>query len=94
MTHEPTMPADVTLVRRTAEFTDQSVPPALRRSHQIASDVWGRLRVVAGTVVFVFESEDAIAHTIAAGGHIDIPPSTPHHVEPQPGSRFYIEFHR
>jgi tellurite resistance-related uncharacterized protein len=90
----PQMPDGLTMTRRTPDFTEDTVPPALRHAHQVAPDVWGRLCVEAGTVVFVFEADDAVEHTVAAGEHIDIPPSTPHHVEPQAGSRFFVEFYR
>jgi mannose-6-phosphate isomerase-like protein (cupin superfamily) len=47
-----------------------------------------------GSLRFVFEDRaDAPMH-IAAGESMVIPPSTPHHVEPDDDVRFAIEFHR
>lgn len=87
------MPAGLTLARTTPDFTDTTVPKALLRAHKVAPHVWGRLCVYEGVVRFVFEDAPATAHDIVAGGHIDIPPSVAHRVEPSSTSRFAIEFY-
>jgi tellurite resistance-related uncharacterized protein len=91
------LPPDVHLVRTTDEFTDTSVPTGLLRAHRVASGVWGRLRVLDGALRFVWETGDdgdGESVDLAAGDSLVIPPDTPHRVEPGPGSRFVVEFHR
>ena len=87
------MPAGLLLTRTTDVFTDSTVPKALLRAHKIAPHVWGRLCVYEGIVRFVFEDSSGAAHDISGGGHLDIPPSVAHRVEPSPGSRFAVEFY-
>jgi tellurite resistance-related uncharacterized protein len=88
------MPPGLELARTTPEFTEVTVPAALLATHRVGADVWGRLCVDAGQVRFVFEADPSAALEVSAGEHVDIPPGEPHHVEPQPGARFVVEFYR
>jgi len=88
------LPPGLEHVRTTDVFDAQTVPAGLLRAHRIAAGVWGRLTVHEGSLRFVFEDRaDAPVH-IEAGESMIIPPSTPHHVEPEAEVRFAIEFHR
>jgi tellurite resistance-related uncharacterized protein len=87
------LPSSLEHVRTTPEFTATTVPAGLLRAHQLAPEVWGVLRVIEGTVVFVAEvtgDERAVSN----GQCQVIPPEVPHHVTPGPDARFVIEFHR
>lgn len=90
----PMMPAGLALARTTPVFTATTVPDGLRRAHEVADGVWGRLVVSAGTVRFVFEDEPATPIDVATGGSVDIPPRRRHHVEPADDAAFTVEFHR
>ena len=90
----PTMPTGLVLARTTPSFTAATVPAGLRNAHEVADGVWGRLVVSVGTVRFVFEDDTDHAVTVAAGGHVDIPPRRRHHVEPDDDAVFTVEFHR
>ena len=94
MTPSEPMPAGLVHVRKTPEFSDTTVPAGLLASHRLAPDVWGRLRISAGALRFVFEADPADARELSAGYHVDIPPDVAHHMEPRPGARFVAEFHR
>jgi tellurite resistance-related uncharacterized protein len=69
------------------------VPDGLRSAHQVAVGVWGRLRVLAGTVKFVAE-ESGESRVLSAGESQVIEPELRHHVEPDGDARFVVEFHR
>lgn len=88
------LPTGVEHQRTTDDFTDQTVPAGLLRAHKIAPEVWGRLVTVAGTVRFVWEDSASEPVVLGAGDSVVIPPDTPHHVEPQAGARFHVEFYR
>lgn len=88
------MPTGLTLARTTPVFTADSVPDGLRRAHEVADGVWGRLVVSEGTVRFVFEDSPEAPVDVAAGGSVDIPPRRRHHVEPAPDAVFTVEFHK
>lgn len=97
--HTPTgrrygsLPEGVSFVRETPRWSAEEVPPGLRRAHQVASGVWGLLRVYAGSVRFVDEATGA-AQELSVGDEQVIPPATPHHVEPGAGSRMSVSFYR
>lgn len=92
-------PADLVLpdglrhVRTTATFTVETVPEGLRRAHRLATGVWGRLRVEAGSVTYVLEASGR-RRVLAAGDTQVIEPDVVHHVEPSDDARFCVEFHR
>ena len=90
----PTLPADAQLVRTTPEFTATTVPSGLLAAHQVAAATWGRLCVRQGSVTFVFEDDREHPVRVASGGHVDIPPERPHHVEPDGDAVFVVEFYR
>jgi len=90
------LPEGLTLTRTTNEFDSASVPPGLLKGHTVADDVWGRIRVHAGSLRFVWEDDrsEAVAVGLTAGDSLVIPPLTRHHVEPGDDARFVVEFHR
>lgn len=87
------LPHHLVFVRSTPDFTPDDVPAGLLREHRVALGVWGVLRVLDGTVRYVRE-DTGDARVVGAGEHQVIPPGVPHHVEPGPGSRLRVEFHR
>ncbi len=89
----PQLPVGLEHVRTTDVFDESTVPAGLLRAHRVADGVWGRLVVLTGSVVFVFEDEpDTIE--VVAGESIAIPPGRHHHVELSGPSTFAVEFHR
>ncbi len=87
------LPEDVSLVRTTAVFDEESVPTGLLRAHRIATGVWGRLVVRTGSLGFRFEDHDE-PMPVLAGDTVVIPPDRPHHVVIDGPVRFVIEFHQ
>lgn len=90
----PIIPAGLVRVRTTPELTETTVPAGLRSAHRIAAGVWGRLRVLEGTLRFVAEGDPSLTIDLRAGEHVDIAPGLAHHVEPGPDGRFVIDFYR
>ena len=79
--------------RRTPEFTQDSVPAALRDDHSTAAGVWARIHVSEGRLRYRAESlgVDQILTPSEAG---IVVPEVPHSVEPDGPVRFHVEFHR
>ena len=90
---EQRLPEGLAHVRTTPEFTADTVPQGLLRSHHIASGVWGVLRVLEGSLTFVFEGSGESRDLVAPATQV-IEPNVLHHVEPGPTARFLVEFHR
>ena len=87
------LPPGLSLTRTTPEFTVENVPAGLLGAHRVADDVWGVLRVLAGTVVFVLEDSGARRLLTSDDAQV-IAPGVLHHVEPSDDARFVVEFHR
>jgi len=93
-TDRPALPSGLTVVRTTPTFDETSTPAGLRAAHTVAEGVWGRIRVLAGRVTFVFEEPHQRTVDLDAGDELAIPPGRRHHVEPGPGARFEVDFLR
>lgn len=91
------LPEGLALARTTDTFDSTTVPAALLRAHRVADGVWGRLVVHDGPLRFVWEDgrpDGTDSVELGGGDSLVIPPQTPHRVEPGPGARFAVEFHR
>lgn len=87
-------PDGLACYRATADFTDATVPAGLRRAHTTKVGVWGRIVVAEGAVVYVARGRRWRLTPGDAGAHGVIVPGMHHHVEPEPGARFRVEFWR
>ncbi|MFV0461686.1 MAG: DUF1971 domain-containing protein [Nostocoides sp.] len=87
------LPESVEWVRETPRWTAEQVPTGLRGAHQVASGVWGLLRVHAGEVTFV-EEESGDRHLVPTGGELVIRSDMPHHVEPSAAAVMSVAFYR
>lgn len=88
------LPEGVSAYRCTPEFDADSVPDALLREHATKAGVWGRIRVLEGTLVYHIEGPVPETHVLAAGAEGIVEPETQHRVEPRGPVRFYVEFLR
>jgi tellurite resistance-related uncharacterized protein len=88
------LPNDAAPYRRTAEFSESTIPAALLRRHTTKAGVWGRIHVVEGSLRYRV-LEPAPAEYILVPGHPGVvEPEVPHEVEPLGSVRFYVEFLR
>jgi tellurite methyltransferase len=85
------LPDGLTLARTTPEFTETTVPPALRHAHRVAEGVWGNVHVLEGLLHFRCGDYERV---LSAGDSQAIPPSLDHEVEPIGSVRFVVEFWR
>jgi tellurite resistance-related uncharacterized protein len=88
------LPHDVAPYRRTGDFTDATVPEALRRRHTTKPGVWGRICVVEGTLRYRILEPHVEEHVLSPEHPGVIEPEVPHEVEPLGAVRFYVEFLR
>ena len=88
------LPLDVTAYRRTPEFSESTVPAALRRRHTTKSGVWGRIHVLFGSLRYRILEPEAEEHILSFERDGVVEPEVPHEVEPLGEVRFYVEFLR
>jgi tellurite resistance-related uncharacterized protein len=82
----------VVAYRRTAEFTEATVPAALLRRHTTKAGVWGRIHVLEGALRYRILEPVVEEHELSPGRVGVVEPEVPHEVEPQGSVRFYVEF--
>jgi tellurite resistance-related uncharacterized protein len=87
----PPWPADLVPTRRTAVFTETTLPTGLRRAHSTRAGTWARIHLLEGRLRF----REAIAEAdreLGPGIHAVIHPGREHEVAPLGPVRFFIEF--
>jgi tellurite resistance-related uncharacterized protein len=83
--------------KRTAEFTEATVPAALLKAHSTKAGTWGLIHVLEGRLAYRIRDPrrpeaDAVLSPQAAPGVVE--PTILHEVEPLGPVRFFVEFHR
>ena len=88
------LPQTARSYRRTAEFTQSSVPQGLLQAHRTRAGVWGRIVVVQGALTYRILEPALEEHCLDPECSGVIEPTVRHEVVPGPGVRFYVEFYR
>lgn len=86
------MPEGVAAYRTTPDFDVNTVPSGLLRNHTTKTGVWGRIKVLAGTVRYMTEAPAARTIRLEAGDNAAIPPELPHRVELSTDAKFHVVF--
>jgi tellurite resistance-related uncharacterized protein len=92
-----TLPPKLQPYRRTPEFTETIVPPALLKAHTTKDGTWALIHVLEGRLRYRIEDPRRLASEIVltpetAPGVVE--PTILHAVEPLGAVRFFVEFHR
>jgi tellurite resistance-related uncharacterized protein len=90
-------PPDLTPYRRTAEFTEATVPAGLLRAHNTKAGAWGLIHVLQGRLAYrITDPRRPPCETVltAEGEPGVVEPTILHEVEPLGPVRFYVEFLR
>jgi tellurite methyltransferase len=88
------MPAGHREYRRTATFTQATVPAALRSRHATKPGVWARIHVVAGSLRYrLFAPFDEVS-LLEAGAAGVVLPEVEHRVETPGPVEFFVAFYR
>ena len=91
------LPSGLTRYRRTAEFTEATVPAGLLRAHTTKAGVWGLIHVLKGRLAYRITdhrrpASEAILTAEGPPGVVE--PTILHEVEPLGPVSFYVEFWR
>ncbi len=85
------LPDHFVAYKQTADFTDATVPVALRKNHATKPGVWARIVVGDGRLRYRVDALDR-TFELAPGIVGIVLPEVPHHVEPIGPVRFHVEF--
>ena len=88
------LPLAVEFYRKTAEFTEETIPDALRASHQTKAGTWGRIVVVEGRLLYRILRSPMEEVRLDHGNPGIIEPQVEHEVRPLGKVRFFVEFYR
>jgi tellurite resistance-related uncharacterized protein len=95
MSNIPRLPETVVSYSRTATFDETTVPKGLLAQHQTKANVWGRIVVEAGKLLYALEGQGQDASwELVPGVDGIIPPELLHRVAPLGPVRFHVEFLR
>jgi tellurite resistance-related uncharacterized protein len=89
------LPPGLVPYRRTAEFTESTVPAGLLRAHVTKAGAWGLIHVLDGRLAYrVTDPRRPASETILTAGNEPgvVEPTILHEVEPLGPVRFYVEF--
>ncbi|HEY7977242.1 MAG TPA: DUF1971 domain-containing protein [Rhizomicrobium sp.] len=96
MVHEG-LPDGVQPYRRTAVFTQDTVPAGLLKAHSTRDGVWALINVLEGELIYRVTDPRRPASQRVLTPHTPpgvIEPTILHAVEPLGPVRFFVEFHR
>jgi mannose-6-phosphate isomerase-like protein (cupin superfamily) len=88
------LPQDAVPYRKTAEFTESTVPAALLSRHSTRPDVWARICVLEGSLLYRILEPVVKEHRLSPENPGIVEPAVPHEVQPLGRVRFFVEFLR
>ena len=91
-----TLPDGLTPYRRTAVFTETTVPSGLLNEHTTKEGTWGQIHVLEGALDYVIcdPRRDPVTTQLTPGSPGVVEPTIVHRVAPLGPVRFYVEFYR
>lgn len=87
------LPADLVPYKRTAIFTESTIPAGLRRSHTTKAGAWAKIVVLSGQLRYRILAEPAEEHVLDPDRPGVVEDTVPHEVEPLGPVSFYVEFY-
>ena len=87
-------PDSIVAYRRTPEFDECTLPAGLARQHSTTRGVWGRIHVVAGTLLYTVSAPINRSFRLEAPASGIVVPEVQHCVAAEGPVRFFVEFAR
>jgi|SRR5690242_16954077 len=87
------IPEGFVAYKRTSEFTEQTVPDALRKDHSTKEGVWAKIRVTEGKLRYRIPKL-GVEMDLSPDKTGIVLPEILHSVEPLGTVRFFVEFYR
>ena len=88
------LPEGVAPYSRTAEFSAESIPENLRRSHRTKAGTWAKIVILEGALRYRILEPAVREFDLSADRHGVVAPEQRHEVEAVGDVLFYVEFYR
>jgi tellurite resistance-related uncharacterized protein len=88
------LPLNVKLYKTTQTFTETSIPKGLLNNHQTLSNVWGKIVVIEGALMYVIQSDPYEEIKLTSEKHGVVEPEHLHFIKPEGKVVFYVEFYK
>ncbi|MEZ4381988.1 MAG: DUF1971 domain-containing protein [Nannocystaceae bacterium] len=88
------LPADAEAYKRTATFTEATLPAGLRGRHNTRAGVWARICVLRGEVLYRVFGPPLQEHLLRPGHDGLVEPTVPHQLELRGPVELFVEFYR
>ncbi|MEM9494762.1 MAG: DUF1971 domain-containing protein [Pseudomonadota bacterium] len=88
------LPQDVEKYFETGEFTEETLPKKITKTHDTKEGVWGRLVILDGALDYVIPGPPELVQRLSPGVYGVIRPREPHRVAVVGPVRFKIEFYK
>ena len=88
------LPDGVSCYAKSPEFTEQTIPPNLQRSHRTEANTWGKIVVLEGRLRYRVLEPEVRETELSCEKPGIIKPQIAHEVEALGKVRFYVEFYR
>jgi tellurite resistance-related uncharacterized protein len=88
------LPPNLVAYQRTPDFTEATIPGALRRRHTTKAGVWARICVLRGSLRYLILEPHPQEQLLSPGSPGVVEPGIPHQVEPVGEVQFFVEFLR
>lgn len=86
-------PDDLLAYKKTAEFTEKTIPKGFKKNHSTKNGTWGLLHVLEGGLIYTVNYPSIKHYEINLSEKAVIAPGLLHSVEPKGKVRFYVEFY-
>lgn len=88
------LPSNVVAYKRTDVFTEISVPKGLLNNHRTMANVWAKIIVVEGTLLYQIMTNPVETIELSPECFGIVEPEQIHFVEPKGKVLFYVEFYK
>jgi tellurite resistance-related uncharacterized protein len=86
------LPENVQAYKKTNVFDENSVPQGLLKDHNTKPNVWGRINVIEGKLLYIIQSNPVEEVELSPDRFGVVEPEVRHFVKPLGHVKFYVEF--
>lgn len=88
-----TLPENLVFIKKTREFTEQTIPNGLLKAHQTKAKVWGKIVVSEGQLRYTINEPEEETTILNQDVYGVVEPEVLHEVAPLESVRFHVEFY-